>query len=209
MVRCTFSPARAWRPTVGARLARTLGPTNDYSSGRPRTPEWPLRRGNEERDQCTDSFSSVAVTSELAFQEKTSLGKLRQLFYLSRTDPQMTDSDVRQILRASQRNNRRKDITGCLLYSGKRFAQILEGEPVALDEIVTKIAADKRHYQFLVAIDRQVAKRTFPNWSMGILYKLDLADRIEALLAESNTSAERAIDLFGEMNPDTVMGDLL
>ena len=121
----------------------------------------------------------------------------------------MTDSDVRQILRASQRNNRRKDITGCLLYSGKHFAQILEGEPVALDEIVTKIAADKRHYQFLVAIDRQVAKRKFPNWSMGVLYKLDLADRIEALLAESNSSAECAINLFGEMNPDTVMGDLL
>ena len=27
MVRCTFSPARAWRPTAGARLARTLGST--------------------------------------------------------------------------------------------------------------------------------------------------------------------------------------
>ncbi|CAD5374387.1 hypothetical protein RA210_U520003 [Rubrivivax sp. A210] len=25
MVRGTFSPARSWRPTVGARLARTLG----------------------------------------------------------------------------------------------------------------------------------------------------------------------------------------
>jgi hypothetical protein len=25
VVRCTFSPARAWRPAVGARLARTLG----------------------------------------------------------------------------------------------------------------------------------------------------------------------------------------
>ncbi len=28
MVRCTFSPARAWRPAVGARLARTLGRTS-------------------------------------------------------------------------------------------------------------------------------------------------------------------------------------
>ena len=28
MVRGTFSPARAWRPAVGARLARTLGLTN-------------------------------------------------------------------------------------------------------------------------------------------------------------------------------------
>ena len=60
-----------------------------------------MRRGDEERDQYTDSFSSVAVTSELALQEKPTLGKLRQLFYLSRTDPQITDSDVRQILRTS------------------------------------------------------------------------------------------------------------
>jgi hypothetical protein len=29
VVRCTFSPARAWRPAVVARLARTLGLTND------------------------------------------------------------------------------------------------------------------------------------------------------------------------------------
>ena len=29
MVRCTFSPARAWRPAVVARLARTLGFTQD------------------------------------------------------------------------------------------------------------------------------------------------------------------------------------
>jgi hypothetical protein len=28
VVRCTFSPARAWRPAVGARLARTLGRIN-------------------------------------------------------------------------------------------------------------------------------------------------------------------------------------
>jgi hypothetical protein len=27
VVRCTFSPARAWRPAIGARLARTLGVT--------------------------------------------------------------------------------------------------------------------------------------------------------------------------------------
>ena len=29
MVRGTFSPARAWRPAVVARLARTLGVTNN------------------------------------------------------------------------------------------------------------------------------------------------------------------------------------
>ena len=31
MVRCTFSPPWAWRPAVGARLARTLGSTTNLS----------------------------------------------------------------------------------------------------------------------------------------------------------------------------------
>jgi predicted enzyme related to lactoylglutathione lyase len=32
VVRCTFSPARAWRPAAGARLARTLAVTGNHFS---------------------------------------------------------------------------------------------------------------------------------------------------------------------------------
>jgi Sensors of blue-light using FAD len=133
---------------------------------------------------------------------------LRQLFYLSRAAATLTDLEVRQILQISQRNNRRKDITGCLLYTGRHFAQVLEGEPALLDELVDRIARDTRHSDFVVAIDHQVSIRRFPDWSMGILYKSDTADRIEGLLVSGRPSEERALELLGEMHPDTLMGAL-
>lgn len=134
--------------------------------------------------------------------------KLRQLFYLSRAEAKLTDSDVRQILQVSQRNNRRKDITGCLLYSGRHFAQVLEGGRAVIDDLLTRIAADPRHSGFVIASDQQVVTRKFPNWSMGILYKTDLEDRLEALLTGDHLSEEGTADLFDQMQPDTVMGAL-
>ncbi len=109
--------------------------------------------------------------------------RLRQLFYLSRAATKLTDVDIRQIVQTSQRNNRRKDITGCLLYSGQHFAQVLEGDAAALDELVARIAKDSRHSGFVVVIDREVSVRRFPDWSMGILYKLDIAKRMDAFSA--------------------------
>ena len=134
--------------------------------------------------------------------------KLRQVFYLSRADAAITDQAVRQILLIAQRNNRQKDITGCLLYSGTHFAQILVGDPAVLDELVSRIRKDARHNSIVVAIDRETSIRKFPDWSMGILYKLDLADRFEALLSGEQLSEGVALELMNAVNPDTVMGSL-
>jgi hypothetical protein len=133
---------------------------------------------------------------------------LRQLFYLSRADATITDSEVRKILLVAQRNNRQKDITGCLLCSGKHFAQVLEGDGAALDGLFARIVKDGRHNNIVVAIDHEVGARKFPDWSMGILYKLDTADRVEALLASEELSEDLAFELLNEVNPDTVMGSL-
>lgn len=133
---------------------------------------------------------------------------LRQLFYISRAAGDLNDVEVRRILQISQRNNRRQDITGCLLYTGRHFAQVLEGEPALLDELAERIARDRRHSDFVVAIDHHVLTRTFPDWSMGILYKADAADRIEGVLVSGPPSRALALDLLDEVHPDTVMGAL-
>ncbi len=133
---------------------------------------------------------------------------LRQMFYLSRAATTLTDVEIRQIVQTSQRNNRRKDITGCLLYSGKHFAQVLEGDAAALDELVARIAKDSRHSGFVVVIDRDVSVRRFPDWSMGILYKLGIADRMEAILGAGRPSDELVLELLDQVKPDTVMGAL-
>ncbi|HWH84117.1 MAG TPA: BLUF domain-containing protein [Burkholderiaceae bacterium] len=134
--------------------------------------------------------------------------RLRQLFYFSRARTGLTDSDVRQILWISQRNNRQRDFTGCLLFSGQHFAQVLEGDPEALEQLLAHIRKDERHSELVVAIDHVVPIRKFSNWSMGILYKLEVAGLLEALLSSQQMPEAEALRLLDEMHPDTLMGSL-
>ena len=83
------------------------------------------------------------------------MNPLRQLFYLSRADAALSTATVQHILRVSQRNNRRKDITGCLLYTGQHFAQILEGNSADLTELVSRIAKDPRHHSLVVVVNHE------------------------------------------------------
>ena len=135
-------------------------------------------------------------------------GGLRQVLYISRATRAVSDSDVRRILFASRRNNRRIDVTGCLLFSGSHFVQVLEGERGALRDLIAHIAQDVRHENVRVVVDHEVRKRTYPGWSMGILYRLDVADRIDAILEGADCPPEVALGLLCEVNPDSVVGAL-
>jgi hypothetical protein len=133
---------------------------------------------------------------------------LRQLFYLSRACAGLTEPDLHRILHISRRNNRRTDVTGCLLYTGRHFGQVLEGRGAALAELIDRIAADQRHTEFFIALDHPLPRRSFPDWSMGILYRLDIADRMEEILTQRPAFEESALRLLPEMRPDPVIGRL-
>jgi hypothetical protein len=133
---------------------------------------------------------------------------LRQVLYISRAAGTVTDTEVKKILFASQRNNRRKDVTGCLLFTGSHFVQVLEGDGAALSSLLAYIATDPRHTNVQVIVDQRVTRRRCPDWSMGLLYKLDIADRIETLLAGAACSRDVAFELLCEVSPDSVLGGL-
>jgi hypothetical protein len=139
---------------------------------------------------------------------RITVARLEQCFYLSRAAQQLTRFEVQQILHISRRNNRQRDITGCLLYTGAHFAQILEGEHAALETLLGRIAQDPRHENLVVTMTRDIDIRRFPDWSMGLLYKSETADRIEALLSCALLPEAEADRLFEEVNPDSVMGSL-
>lgn len=120
----------------------------------------------------------------------------------------MTEASVRPILYVSQQNNRRRDVTGCLMFSGQHFAQTLEGDPGILAELARKIAADPRHPEVVVLVDRETDIRLYQDWSMGLIYNLELADRLEALLQGTGSRVEDAVALMESIRPDSVMGAL-
>ena len=135
------------------------------------------------------------------------MASLRQLFYVSRAAASVGKADVREILAVSKRNNWRRDVTGCLLFSGGHFAQTLEGSADALDPLLARLARDRRHHNVKVLLDREVHGRRFAQWSMAYLYRLDVVDELEDLLAGKAFTPADADALMRRSVADSVIGN--
>lgn len=135
---------------------------------------------------------------------------INQVFYVSRASSNITITDVRNILSISQRNNRRLDLTGCLLYSGRHFAQVLEGREEVIISTISSVTTDGRNRDIRILLNRQIPLRQYPTWSMAGLYNLDLDDRLEHLLNDRGPvpPSDELFDLMEGIRVDTVMGDL-
>jgi hypothetical protein len=131
-----------------------------------------------------------------------------QTFYVSRARSAFDESAVRAILASARRHNPRLGISGCLLFSGRCFAQVLEGERAAVDELAACIATDPRHdaVRFLHRASR--SDREYADWPMGYLHDVNLEDDLETLLLIPDRSPVVVADVMERMRPDPVMGAL-
>lgn len=61
--------------------------------------------------------------------------------------------------------NRFNDITGLLVFDGKRFIQALEGEANTVIATMNRIYNDRRHTKIVMMEDRNIVSRQFGSWS--------------------------------------------
>lgn len=109
---------------------------------------------------------------------------LRQYLYISTADA-IDAGAISDILEACQRNNRERDVTGLLLYNGRNFLQLLEGDAEDLSWVMRKIEADPRHSGISIIEDMPVSQRACPDWLMRHIHIADeLAERRAKLEAE-------------------------
>ncbi|RZA15110.1 MAG: BLUF domain-containing protein, partial [Proteobacteria bacterium] len=90
-----------------------------------------------------------------------------QLTYISTARPTLLLSDVEGILTTSRRRNALAQVTGLLIFDGKRFLQALEGSLEEVETTFSRIALDPRHRAIVKLSSRATDKREFGNWSMG------------------------------------------
>jgi hypothetical protein len=90
---------------------------------------------------------------------------VRQYVYIS-TAPKMDAREVDRILETSHRNNRRDDISGFLLFNGRNFLQLVEGEAGNLDALMDRIRRDPRHQGIVQISRREIDQRCCHDWSM-------------------------------------------
>lgn len=131
-----------------------------------------------------------------------------QLFYVSSATQPYANDVIQDILQKSRRNNMRLDVTGCLLYSGRYFAQVLEGDEGVIPALSQRIALDPRHRNVAFLMESHRAERVFGDWSMGYLHDLSLEDKLEALLLGRESNPLAISDVMTRMKPDAVMGAL-
>ncbi|MDX2357930.1 BLUF domain-containing protein [Dietzia sp. PP-33] len=92
---------------------------------------------------------------------------LKYLVYTSVPVRKMMPGDLESILFTSRERNRAAGITGVLLFRNNCFVQFLEGPPSAIDDLMTRIAADDRHNRVRVLLTESAAERSFADWKMG------------------------------------------
>jgi hypothetical protein len=131
-----------------------------------------------------------------------------QVFSVSRATSAVDNAQIRSILQASRNHNARLGVTGCLLFSGHCFAQVLEGPQSAVSALARRVAADPRHVGVRVLSQARRDEREYADWPMGYLYDLNLEDDLEMLLMIPDRSPVVVADVLERMRPDPVMGAL-
>lgn len=71
------------------------------------------------------------------------------------------------IIGASDRNNRRDQLTGVLMRHEGRFFQAVEGARVDLDRLMGRLRADRRHANIHILSDCSIDQRLFSGWAMA------------------------------------------
>lgn len=134
------------------------------------------------------------------------MGPIRQVFYVSRAKPAVTDWNVQQIVVLSSRNNSHHEVSGCLLYSGQHFAQTLEGSYEVLESLLGRLRDDKRHSEMRILLDTFVDKRRYAGWSMGYVRNPALTDELESITVATAQPDMKAIErLMDRASPGTAM----
>lgn len=100
--------------------------------------------------------------------------------YVSEASSPVSHADLKAILEPAQDFNRRRDITGCLIYEQGHFAQVLEGSENELDALMQRIARDPRHRDVRIIWSGPVDGRMFDEWSMAA-FNLDRPDPADSV----------------------------
>lgn len=117
---------------------------------------------------------------------------MHELTYRSKAREEMTLKEIQNILDVAAIENRKFNISGCLIYHRGTFIQIIEGDRKDVLALYSKINNDIRHSCVELLWEGASEKRYFPDWEMAF-YSTDIGAS-EADIREF----EQNLSLFSE-----------
>ncbi|WP_236613013.1 BLUF domain-containing protein [Sphingobium quisquiliarum] len=92
---------------------------------------------------------------------------LYQIMYISSAASPVPPAQCAQIAQDAAVRNSRDDVTGLLLFNGRRFLQVLEGPRQNVERIYERIGRDGRHRALVMLRRQDIAAREFGDWGMA------------------------------------------
>ena len=92
---------------------------------------------------------------------------LSQLVYVSNRKPYCSQDEIDKILISCEKNNPKLNITGILLYTEKKFIQLVEGDARVITDLYDKIKEDDRHSNTMMISFGPIKEKSFPSWNMA------------------------------------------
>ncbi|HEX6223694.1 MAG TPA: BLUF domain-containing protein [Chryseolinea sp.] len=133
---------------------------------------------------------------------------LSQLVYVSNRKSSCSAEEIDKIIESCKRNNPPLGITGVLLYSEKKFIQLVEGDAKLIMNLYDKIKKDPRHSNAIMISYNPIAEKSFPSWHMAkrditntdLQFKTDISDDdkkvFNVILSGKEESGQKVLNLL-------------
>lgn len=158
----------------------------------------PLSRDEDRREQ--GCYGSVIMNVHPGML-------LDHWFYISENSipPLEREREIASIVDTSQRMNDEHGITGCLIVSGRHFAQWIEGPADSLAVLRRNIQRDPRHKLVTDVDEGALIERQFASWSLGYFGSSHVIGRIVARplqtwLHDRQRGTGRLLDLMRDLS---------
>ncbi len=121
---------------------------------------------------------------------------MKQLVYISKATEPFTSDSLKTLTDLASSNNKKFNITGCMLYASGYFLQLLEGNSKSVDALYHKIEQDSRHKGTKLLIEKEVEgdKRLYDKWFMTSFnvdtqadFPDELKQNIQAIIHDTHT----------------------
>jgi len=89
--------------------------------------------------------------------------------YISQPAKHVNFNTVQKISTVSYRNNRKRNLSGALIYDHRHFIQYVEGEWSVIAALREKIQLNTNHYEILTVTFGEIFQRRFKNWTMSYI----------------------------------------
>ena len=95
--------------------------------------------------------------------------RYKSVTYTSLAALDMDEGKLLEIHQTAKDLNGLEGITGLLVFNGTHFLQIIEGNPLAIDDLVERLRRDERHSGLEIRDERMTDQRMFERWAMALV----------------------------------------